>query len=187
MHSYRLCVRLTRTSILTHKSRLGQDIGLSFVVATHKAYTSKASCFHWPFLLAYAYFPSFTGQLIAHREAQKNEDGNDGTASVDGLSQTILVHEKFSCTSYTSIQLLPCFLSWEVLQSTIYFLTSKPFGWTLQGHSRMDLCAQCFLLYDFCGNFLYMPVRIYLASFKYTASFQYGCQQQQWRGQKPSI
>lgn len=39
----------------------------------------------------------------------------------------------------------------------------------------------------FCGNFLYMPVRIYLAFFKCTASFWCVCQQQQWWGQKPSI
>ena len=74
-----------------------------------------------------------------------------------------------------------------MLQGTIYFLTSKPLGWTLHSHSRTDLCAQCFLLYDLCGNFLYMPTRIDLAFFKCTASFWYVCQQQQWRGQKPSI
>lgn len=41
-----------------------------------------------------------TGQLIAHREAQKNEDDNCNTAHLDGLSQITLGHEKFSYTLY---------------------------------------------------------------------------------------
>lgn len=44
-----------------------------------------------------------------------------------------------------------------------------------------------FSLVWLCGNFLYMPARMYLVSFEYTASFQYVCQQQQWWGQKPTI
>lgn len=75
-----------------------------------------------------------------------------------------------------------------MLQSTIYFLAwlshlDEHYTDTAEQISALNVF---FLLYD-CGNFLYMLVRIYLASFEYTASFQYVCQQQQWQRQKPSI
>lgn len=47
-----------------------------------------------------ACFILVTGQLIAHPEAQKNEDDNCNTAHIDGLSQITLGREKLSCTLY---------------------------------------------------------------------------------------
>lgn len=47
----------------------------------------------------------------------------------------------------------PIFLAERCYKALFIFLTSKPFGWTLHRHSRKGLCAQCFLLHDFCGNF----------------------------------
>lgn len=156
------------------------------VAVPHEVYTSKALCFYWPSLPACKCLFSSAHRIVDCSPWSTENWRWQLQQVLMGCHRPHLAIRSVPIPHPFKPNHCPVFLA-ERCYEALFIFSRVAIWMNITQTQQTDLCAQCFLLYDFCGNFLYTPVRIYLAFFKCTASFWCVCQQQQWWGQKPSI